>query len=207
MAGLLAVTAWPVHAETPVKPPVDPASKSEKPAKKERANIAVMDFNDIDVSKNVAIIVSNAVRTALFDTRRFNVLEQSSMEAILQEQAFQKSGCTTAECAVEIGKLLNMKFMVFGDVTFLGNKSTGVGEYTVSVRVVDVETRKIVANKDVSVTSQTALRSAAKEGSVAIAGMIGGDQELMPDSGGFFQDVLTILGIIGAFAGAALAGQ
>ena len=80
-----------------------------KPAKKERSNIAVMDFNDRGVSKNVAVVVSNAVRSALFDTRRFNVLEQSSMEAILQEQAFQKSGCTTAECAVEIGKLLNMK--------------------------------------------------------------------------------------------------
>jgi len=168
-----------------------------------------MDFNDIGVAKTVAVIVSNAVRAALFDTRRFNVLEQSSMEAILQEQAFQKSGCTTAECAVEVGKLLNMRFMVFGDVTFLGNPQTGQGEYTVSVRVVDVESRKIVANKDVTVTAQTALRGAAKEGALAVASqLVGGEAESPPpDSSDFLQDLLTVLGLLGAFVGLGLAGQ
>ncbi len=58
------------------------------------------------------------------------------MKDILEEQKLQLSGCTSTECAVEIGKILNVRFMVIGNIV----KKT----YTINIRIVNVETSAIV---------------------------------------------------------------
>ena len=187
-------------------------SKSETKKGKERPNIAVSEFDVTEgggVSKAVAVIVSDAVRDALFNTRRFVVVDRAAMDVILQEQAFQKSGCTTAECAVEIGKILNVKFMIIGSIGFLeDDKGSGKGEYTITVRVVEVETGQTKDSKSLSVMSQTALRKAAQEVALLIVPGIGGEAiSSGGDSGGFVQDLLTVIGVVGAFFAAAFGSQ
>jgi hypothetical protein len=59
------------------------------------------------------------------------------MESILTEQGFQLSGCTSAECAVEAGKLLGVNKMVTGSVGKLGEL------YNINIRLFDVGTGRI----------------------------------------------------------------
>jgi hypothetical protein len=60
------------------------------------------------------------------------------MAVILKEQGFQKSGCTSTECAVEIGRLLNVQKIVAGRVGKIGPV------YSVSIRLIDVESGEIL---------------------------------------------------------------
>jgi TolB-like protein len=55
----------------------------------------------------------------------------------MEEVQFQQTGCTSAECAIQIGKVLAVKKMVVGTVSRLGKK------YFITVRMVDVETSQI----------------------------------------------------------------
>jgi hypothetical protein len=41
------------------------------------------------------------------------------MEKILAESSFQQTGCTSSECAVQIGKILNVKHMIVGSLSKL----------------------------------------------------------------------------------------
>src|SRR6185436_12704616 len=68
----------------------------------------------------------------------FQVVEKANMEKVLQEQAFQQSGCTTQECAVKLGKVLNVKFLIVGSFGKL------LDRFVLNIRVVDVETARAV---------------------------------------------------------------
>jgi hypothetical protein len=61
------------------------------------------------------------------------------MQSILKEQGFQQTGCTSNECAVQIGQLLGVQFMVVGTIGKLDNT------FTVNVRMISIETGEIVA--------------------------------------------------------------
>ncbi len=77
-----------------------------------KLNIAVAEFEGKNVSLIDASAVADFLRTELVRIGQFNVLERSRMSRILAEQKFQMSGCTTQECAVKMGKLLNARYMV-----------------------------------------------------------------------------------------------
>ncbi len=59
------------------------------------------------------------------------------MEQILQEQDFQLTGCTSNECAVEIGQLIGAGQMLAGSFGKLGTV------YTIDMRIIDVVTGRI----------------------------------------------------------------
>lgn len=68
---------------------------------------------------------------------KFDVIERSRMNDILQEQGFQQSGCTNTECAIEAGQLIGVSKIVVGSVDKVGTI------YTVDIRMVNVATGKI----------------------------------------------------------------
>ncbi|MDP8288062.1 MAG: CsgG/HfaB family protein, partial [Candidatus Electryonea clarkiae] len=68
----------------------------------------------------------------------FRVIERNNMEDILTEQGFQFSGCTSDECAVEVGQLLGVQQMIAGSISKLGEL------HTVSLRLIDVETGEVL---------------------------------------------------------------
>ena len=107
-------------------------------------NIAVADFAGKNVSQADASIVADFLRTELVSTGKCNVVEKANMDKVLAESAFQQSGCTTSECAVQIGKILNVRHMIVGSLSKL------MDTYYITVNVVDVETSKIVASYDQS---------------------------------------------------------
>ena len=82
--------------------------------------------------------LSDTLTTSFVKTGKFSVLERAKMEAVLKEQAFQKTGCTDTECAVEAGKILNVKLVVIGSIARIDE------EYVLNVRIVDVESSEII---------------------------------------------------------------
>ncbi|MBN2278984.1 MAG: DUF2380 domain-containing protein [Candidatus Marinimicrobia bacterium] len=103
------------------------------------SNIAVLNLDAFGISEPEVRALTNRLSIELFNTGRFSILERNQMEEILQEQGFQQTGCTSSECAVEAGRLLNVEQMVTGSISKVG------GIYSVEVRLIDVETGKIVA--------------------------------------------------------------
>ena len=100
----------------------------------EKPVIAVYDLKGLNMSEMDAAGITEFVRTALINTKYFNVVEKANMERILSETAFQQTGCTADECAVQIGKILNVKKILVGSV------QKTLGKYYINVRFVDVET-------------------------------------------------------------------
>ena len=58
------------------------------------------------VSPSGAATLADRLRTELVNTNVSTVLERGQMDAILTEQGFNMSGCTSSECVVEAGRLL-----------------------------------------------------------------------------------------------------
>lgn len=103
--------------------------------------IAVADFTANNAPLGDAAVVSEMVRVAVFRGGNYSVVEKKSMDALLAEQAFQQTGCTTEECAVKMGRLLNVKIML------MGTYSVFEGVRMVTARIVDVETGQIEGNE------------------------------------------------------------
>ena len=132
-------------------------------AEQVKLNIAVADFSAENVSASDAAIISNFFRTGLVNTNLFVVLERNNMDMILSEQKFQISGCTDFNCAVKMGKLLNVQKMV------IGNLSVFAKQYYITASVVDVESGKVVCSEKVSCKKQEDLPNKAEDLAVLIS--------------------------------------
>ena len=104
----------------------------------QKTNIAVLDLDGTGLRDDDVQFLSNRLRTELFETGKFNVLERDQMNAILKEQGFQQSGCTTIDCAVEIGQLLNVQQMVGGSIGKIDDI------YSITLRLIDVKSGAII---------------------------------------------------------------
>jgi hypothetical protein len=96
--------------------------------------VAVLDFEPTNSSASDAAAVTEFLRSALIDLNVWTVVERKHMSRILAEQAMQQTGCTSQDCAVKLGRVLNVSKVIVG--TF------GIVERTrfITARLVDVET-------------------------------------------------------------------
>lgn len=101
-------------------------------------SIAVLDFEGRGIASIEAASLTDRLRSYLVQTDAITVVERGAMDQILREQDFQMAGCTSDECAVEVGQLLGVTRMVAGSIGKLGSI------YTMDLRVVDVGTGKII---------------------------------------------------------------
>jgi len=103
-----------------------------------KMRIAVLDFSNTGgLSNYETVTLSNRLASMLVKTDAFIVLERGKMDEILNEQGFQQSGCTTTECAVEVGKMLNVQKMVNGSIGKIGQT------YTIDISLIDIKTAQI----------------------------------------------------------------
>jgi TolB-like protein len=98
--------------------------------------IAVFDFIGNDINSNTARTLSDRLRIELVKYNFINVLERSRIDAILEEQAIQMSGCVD-ECLVEIGKLLGATSIITGSIGKVGDY------YTINARKINATTGKL----------------------------------------------------------------
>lgn len=127
--------------------------------------IAVLDFTkkaavSAELTLDDAAMVTDFMIEELVDSNRFEVMEREQLKSIIDEQVLISGGMTNANTAVRIGQLTGVKYLVCGSVTGLSLKediaeleNSKVGGASnnrhivianVSVRVVDVETGRIV---------------------------------------------------------------
>jgi PBP1b-binding outer membrane lipoprotein LpoB len=115
-----------------------PAPAPARPVAQDAVTIAVADLGAEGVSRSDSAVIADLVRSEMMKNGSFKVIEKKSMDTILAEQAFQQTGCTDTECAVKLGKVLNVKRMVVGSFGKLLDK------YFLNLRVVSVETGEVV---------------------------------------------------------------
>jgi len=105
---------------------------------REKITMAVLDFEAKNVTQSNAEAVTDLLRTELFNTGNFKVVERQRIQKILEEQRFQMSGMTDANQAVEIGRLLNVQKIMIGTLTKLGTT------HIINTRIVDVRTGLVI---------------------------------------------------------------
>ena len=159
---------------TAEKPEKKAKPKEEKPeqvkVKKEPGklfNIAVAELDGKNVSAMDAAIVSDFIRTELVRTRAFKVLDRQNMETVLAEQSFQMTGCTTEECAVQMGKILNVRYIA------VGSFSKFLETYYININFIDVETGQIVGAESQECASGKELPNAAQKIAASFAEQFG----------------------------------
>lgn len=122
-----------------------PINKIKYTNPKERKNIGILDLEGIGISQVEALGLTKRLRTELFRTSRFVILERDRMKEIFSEQGFQQSGCTSSECLIEAGKVLNMQMMVGGSVSKIGKY------FSIELRLINIETGEIVSVSTVDI--------------------------------------------------------
>jgi|TARA_Y100000310_G_scaffold334080_1_gene412960 hypothetical protein len=95
--------------------------------------IAVLDLEGRGISALEAATLTDRMRSELVATGAVTIVERGQMQEILSEQGFQQTGCTSSECAVEVGKLLGVSHMATGSIGKIGSS------YTLDVRLFNVE--------------------------------------------------------------------
>lgn len=100
---------------------------------REKITVAVLDFEPKNVSPESAEALTDLLRTELFNTGCFSVVERQKIQKVLEEQKFQMSGVTDTDQATQIGRLLNVKKIMIGTVNKLGTT------HIINTRIVDVQ--------------------------------------------------------------------
>jgi len=122
----------------------------------DKVSMAVYDFDASGISQDIASSVADFVQDGLMQTGRFTLVERKDVQRILKEQMFQKTGCTSTECAVEVGKMLNVSTIIKGKVSQMGTRTV------ISISLVDVEAGKIVLTDSVECGSVELLNTGSK---------------------------------------------
>ena len=133
----------------------------------EKTNIAVLDLKGENISASDTEIISARLRSELVGTEKYNVIEREKMKDLLKEQGIQISGLVSDSSIVRAGKLLGVKRMAAGTAGKIGNL------YTISLRLIDVETGKIIktASADNTRGIENFLTESVKSASRRLAGL------------------------------------
>ena len=113
-------------------------SQSLQPNTNSKVTTAVIDFDGLGITTMEAITLTQRLAGEMVKTNAFILVDRSQMKEILSEQGFQQSGCTSAECAVEIGNLLGVEQMVSGSFGKIGET------YTIEAKLFSVETSETI---------------------------------------------------------------
>ncbi len=131
------------------------------------ATLAILDFEGLGISKQEAQVLTNRLGTHMVQLGRYQVIERGQMQQVLAEQDFQLTGCTSDECAVEIGQLLGVQQMLAGAFGKFGSI------YTIDMRIIDVATGSILrtTSYDVHGEAERLLTVGLAEAARRIAGI------------------------------------
>ena len=109
-----------------------------------KPTVAIIDFEGRSVSPQEVQTLSERMRTEIGNTNAVRLIERKAVDKIMQEQGFQQSGCTTDECASEVGQLLGVQYMISGAIGLMGST------YTIDAKMFSVETGETIQTRSVS---------------------------------------------------------
>ena len=102
-----------------------------------KESYAVLDLEGRGISALEAATLTDRMRSELVKTGAVMVVERGQMQQILGEQDFQMTGCTSDECAVEIGQMLGVTKMIAGSIGKIG------ATFTMDLRTINIATGAI----------------------------------------------------------------
>ncbi|GEM_PF-987134 len=82
--------------------------------------------------------VSGVIRNAFIKAGKFEVLEPAKIDELLKTKKLKFPGCTTKECAIELGNVLKVDHVLIGTVR---NPDKNI---ELSLKLVDIETGKMI---------------------------------------------------------------
>lgn len=120
---------------------VDVSAQSD--ASENAPTVAVMDFTGFMLGQSgnsapVGKAVSSMLVTELSDRDGMRVIERSRLQDLLEEQRLALSGRVDESTAIEVGKMLGVQYMVFGQVTSV------MEQMRLDMRAVNVETSEVL---------------------------------------------------------------
>lgn len=102
-------------------------------------SVAVMDPECSGVDSLVGQTLNTKLRTELFGTGNFQILERGRMQDILTEQGYQQAGlCNSTECYVKVGQLVGVDAIFVASYGRAGNVSL------LTLRAISVETGSVL---------------------------------------------------------------
>ena len=129
----------------------------------ELPSIAVADFTsdvhaDTQWWKDLTHGLPDMLSDGLVNSHRFDVYERDKLNTIMKEQSFQASGFTDPQTAVALGKVAGVHYMLTGKLIDFGQEVKNFAGYGIrtrttvyrlkaSVRIIDVQTGKIVFSR------------------------------------------------------------
>ena len=106
--------------------------------------VAILDFEARGINTLEAATLTDRFTSEMAKTGAVRLVERNMVDEILTEQGFQQSGCTSDECAVEVGALLGVQYMVSGSIGRLGET------YTIDAKIVSIETGATTESRNVT---------------------------------------------------------
>jgi curli biogenesis system outer membrane secretion channel CsgG len=129
-------------------------------------NVAVVDFNYefegegnangtnyVSAGKDGGRVIADLFSAEFSRLNNIAIIERSRISNVLDEQALQQSGVIQAEKAASVGKLLGADAVVMGELTDYVSWSNLAGygsTISFSVRMIDVQTGKVILNGSIS---------------------------------------------------------
>jgi hypothetical protein len=127
--------------------------------------VAVLDLDALGASKNQVAAVSERLREELLATGQYRIVDRAQMDKVLEEQALQQTGCTSQECAVQVGRILGVRKLITGKVN-----RVEAGLWLISCSMIDAESAEVV--RAVSFQHQGDFGSLLAEGAPQLVGKL-----------------------------------
>jgi hypothetical protein len=128
--------------------------------------IAIPDLTAVKCDNDTVAAVSEILRTEIGSTGAFNVIERAQLDKVMTEQKFSSSELVDAKNAVKIGNLVGAKYVMVGSISCLGTT------YTISARVINVETSEMTLGKALTCDNAGGLPEICKQLAKDLAGLL-----------------------------------
>jgi len=122
-----------------------------------KKKIAVIEFENKTAygQRRLGTAASDVLMTELGKSGKFILVERTKLDKIMEEQKLQTTGLVDANTASKIGRILGLDAIVIGSISQFGVKTGGsdylitqskqqVAECTVDIRVIEVETGRVL---------------------------------------------------------------
>lgn len=91
---------------------------------------------------HITQLVSSDEYRQMKEKDSYEVVERQNMDRIFEQFDVQNTGCVSDSCAIEFGKMLQADRILLGTIGIIGNT------FSVSTRIIDIESSKTVATAD-----------------------------------------------------------
>jgi len=133
------ILAWEI---VDLKPPQALMLKRTGADGGEKITVAIMDFDPRGISQLEAQTLTDRFATEVDATGRAVLVDRRQMMEVMEEQGYDDAGCTSEECAAEVGALLGVGFMINGAIGKLGDT------YTIDAKMFEVATGAAAKTKN-----------------------------------------------------------